>query len=126
MNAWIPRNISLPQAPTIGASQTDVPVSKKFTITHGGSTNLVISIKASSVTAGAGITAKLRSQVGVNTPLDSKSVSITSNGMSYIKLNINISGDQTYLPLLSIGEVVLSTGVGSSIMVDEVNVLQED
>lgn len=126
MNAWIPRLVSLPTAPVIGASQTDVAVSNKFTITAGGSTSMVVAIKASGVTAGAGITAKLRSSIGNNTPVDSKTAAITTNGIVLIKLNINISADQTHLPLLSIGEVVLTTGAGSAATIDAVWVLQED
>lgn len=127
MNAWIPRLVSLPLSPTVvGASTTNTPISKTFTITHGGSTNIVIAIKASSVTAGAGITAKLRTGIGANTPVDSKTVSITADGIAYIKLNVNISADQTHLPLLSIGEVVLTTGAGSAATIDAVWVLQED
>lgn len=127
MNAWIPRLVSLPQSPTVvGASATNTPISKTFTITSGGSTSLVVAIKASSVTAGAGITAKLRTGIGNNTPVDSKTAAITADGIVLIKLNINIAADQTHLPLLSIGEVVLTTGAGSAATIDAVWVLQED
>jgi phage-related protein len=127
MNAWIPRLVSLPLAPTtVGASQTNVAVSKRFAITAGGSTNMVVAIKTSSVTAGAGITAKLRTSIGDNTAVDSKTASITADGIAYIKLNVNISANQTYLPLLSIGEVVLTTGAGSTATIEAVWVLQED
>jgi hypothetical protein len=87
---------------------------------------MVIAIKASSVTAGAGITAKLRSSIGENTPVDAKTVSIAADGIVYLKLDINISGDQTHLPLLSLGEIVLTTGAGSAATIDAVWVLQED
>lgn len=127
MNAWIPRLVSLPQSPTVvGASATNTPISKAFTITAGGSTSMVVAIKASGVTAGAGITAKLRSAIGNNTPVDSKTVAITTDGIVYIKLNVSISADQTHLPLLSIGDVVLTTGAGSAATIDAVWVLQED
>lgn len=127
MNAWIPRLISLPQSPTVvGASATDSPISKTFTITSGGSTSMVVAVKASGVTVGAGITAKLRTGIGNNTAVDSKTVSITANGIALIKLNINIAADQTHLPLLSIGEVVLTTGAGSAATIDAVWVIQED
>lgn len=124
MNAWSPNTATLPNLQPIGASQTNVPISKKFPITAGGSKNLVICI---SVSAASGtVTAKLRTSIGSGTPVDSKTVSITAAGDYYIKLNSDLLADQTYLPLLSLGEVVVSTAAGASVTVTSVQSLQEE
>ena len=126
MNAWIPRLISLPNPPVVGAAATNTPISSPFTITAGGSTSMVLAISASAVTAGAGITAKLRTRIGPQVAVDSKTVAITANGIAYLKLNVSIAADQTYLPLLSIGELVVTTGAGSAVTIDAAWVIQED
>lgn len=126
MNAWIPRLISLSNPPVVGASATNTPISSTFTITAGGSTSMVLAMSASSVTAGAGITAKLRTRIGPQVAVDSKTVAITGNGIVYIKLDVNIVADQTHLPLLSIGELVVTTGAGSAVTIDAAWLLQED
>jgi len=87
---------------------------------------MVLAIQASAVTVGAGITAKLRTRIGQQVAVDSKTVAITGNGIAYIKLNVNIAADQTHLPLLSIGELVVTTGAGSAVTIDAVWVIQED
>jgi hypothetical protein len=124
MNAWIPNTVTLPGLSAIGASQTDAPVSKKFPITAGGSKNIVICI---SVSAASGtVTGKLRTSLGTGTPVDSKTVSITGAGNFYIKLNSDLLADQTFLPLLSLGEVVVTTAGASSVTVTSVQTLQEE
>lgn len=124
MNAWSPNTATLPNLQPIGASQTNVPISKKFPITAGGSKNLVVCI---SVSAASGtVTAKLRTSIGSGTPVDSKTVSITAAGDYYIKLNSDLLADQTYLPLLSLGEVVVTTAAGASVTVTAVQTLQEE
>lgn len=124
MNAWIPNTVTLQGLSAIGASLTNAPISKKFPITAGGSKNIVVCI---SVSAASGtVTAKLRSSLGVGTPVDAKTVSITGAGDFYIKLNNDVSGDQAYLPLLSLGEVVVTTGAASSVTVTAVQTLQEE
>ena len=124
MNAWIPNTVTLPGIAPIGASETDAPISKKFPITAGGSKNLVIGI---SVSAASGtVTAKLRSSFGSGTPVDSKTVSITGAGDFYIKLNSDVSGDQSYLPLLSLGDVVVTTSTASSVTVTSVQTVMEE
>jgi hypothetical protein len=124
MNAWIPNTVTLQGLSAIGASQTNAPISRKFPITAGGSKNIVVCI---SVSAASGtVTAKLRSSLGVGTPVDAKTVSITGAGDFYIKLNNDVSGDQAYLPLLSLGEVVVTTGAASSVTVTAVQTLQEE
>lgn len=124
MNAWIPNTVTLPGLSAIGASQTDAPISKKFPITAGGSKNIVICISASA--ASGTVTAKLRTSLGTGTAVDSKTVTITGAGNFYIKLNNDVAGDQAYLPLLSLGEVVVTTAAASSVTVTSVQTLQEE
>ena len=124
MNAWIPNIVTLPGLSAIGASQTDAPISKKFPITAGGSKNLVICIAVSA--ASGTVTAKLRTSLGSGTPVDSKTVSITGAGNFYIKLNSDLLADQTYLPLLSLGDVVITTASASSVTVTSVQSLMEE
>lgn len=124
MNAWIPNTVTAPGLAAIGASQTNVPISKKFPITAGGSKNMVVCI---SVSAAAGtVTAKLRTSFGSGTPVDSKTVSVTGAGDFYIKLNSDVAGDMTYLPLLSLGEIVVTTAGASSVTVTSVQTLMEE
>lgn len=124
MNAWIPNTVTLQGLGAIGASQTDAPISRKFPITAGGSKNLVICI---SVSAASGtVTAKLRSSLGVGTPIDAKTVSITGAGNFYIKLNSNVDTTAGLLPLLSLGEVVVTTAPASAVTVTAVQSLQEE
>jgi hypothetical protein len=128
MNAWIPREVTLPAGtPTVGASQTDKAISKPYRITAGGALNCVIAVTTSNTTVAAGITAKLRSSVNAEgTFVDSKTVAITGDGTFYIKLQTNAAGDQTHLPLLSVGDVVITTGAGDTVDINKVEVLQED
>ncbi len=124
MNAWSPNTSTLPNLTSVAASQTDVPISKKFPITAGGSKNLVVCI---TTTAASGtVTAKLRTSIGSGTPVDAKTVSITGAGNFYIKLNNDVALDQQYLPLLSLGEVVVTTAAGASVTVSAVQTLQEE
>lgn len=125
-NAWVPVQIDLVPGTTLGASVSNSVVSKEFRITAGGAAKLVLALKASSVTAGAGITAKLQTAMNSYTWVDSKTVSVTGNGEFYIKLLAENSSDQTYLPLLSKGRLVVTTGAGSAITIDSCYVLVED
>lgn len=124
MNAWVPNTVTLPNLGPIGASQTAVPVSKKFPITAGGSKNIVICISVSAVTGT--IDATLRTSLGTATAVNAKAITISSTGNSYIKLNSDVAGDQTHLPLLSLGEIIVDTGAGEAITITSVQVLQED
>jgi hypothetical protein len=123
-NGWAPKNVVLSGLVPLGASQSNAPVSNVFSLSAGGAIDgLVIALSCSGVTAGAGITAKLQS--GLNgTFYDSKTVAITGNGVFFITLLGNKAADQTYLPLLAAGQVVVTTGAGSAVSVDMVQVLQ--
>lgn len=109
---------------TVGASQTNSPLSKEYAVTASGALHHVVAIDVSAATVTTGITAKLQSAIG-STWQDAKTVAITTTGRVYIKLNIEVSGDQTYLPLLNKARVVVSTGSGDSVTVSAVWVLQE-
>lgn len=129
MNAWIPNTVTLQGLGTIAANQIDVPVSKKFPITAGGSKNIVVSV---SFTASAAATykVKLRSSFGNNGTEDAKEVSkvVAAPGAVTViyRLNNDVSGDQQYLPLLSLGEVVFTTPAGGAASGIVVQTLQEE
>lgn len=110
----------------IGASLA-VVASEEFRISQSGSLNLIVGIRCASVTAGAGITAKLQSSFYGQADADwrdGNSVSISGNGWVYIRMNIQTSGDQALLPLSDVGRVVVTTGAGSAVTVVAVEVLQ--
>lgn len=123
MNGWSAQDYALGST-VVGASASNSPVTKEFPITAGGALNMVIAIDASAVTVGTGITAKLQTAIG-STWQDSKTVAIAANGRVYIKLNIEVAGDQTFLPSLNKGRVVITSGAGDTATVASVNVLQE-
>jgi hypothetical protein len=128
MNGWAVKEVGAypAGAQTVGASQTDTPISLEgWPITAGGATKgLVVKVKVSSVTASTGITAKLQTAIGDDYE-DSKTVDIDDDGSFYIRLLPTVSGDQTYLPLLNKGRVVLTTGSGDTATIESVGVLQE-
>lgn len=110
-----------------GAGVTAVAASEEFRISHAGSLNLLVGIKCASVTAGAGITAKLQSSFYGQADADwqdGNSVSVTGNGWFYIRMSIQVSSDQTKLPLADVGRIVVTTGAGSAATVTAVEVLQ--
>lgn len=125
---YAPENVVLSTSSpaAYGASLTNQVVSKEFRISPGGSCRLVLALDTSAVTAGAGITAKLQTAVDDFTWVDSKTVAVTATGDFYIKLAIEIAADQTFLPLLAKGRVVVTTGAGSAVTFDAIWVLQED
>lgn len=126
MNGWSAKDVTLATGQVVGASQTDavISISDGYAITANGALNCVVKVKLSSVTVGTAITAKLQTAIGSDW-VDSKTASVSGNGAVYIKLQTAASGDQTYLPLLNKGRVVLTTGSGDTATVDSVEVLQE-
>lgn len=127
MNGWVSKDQKNDNVSTVGASQTDSVISKEnFSITARGALNFVVHVKTSSTTVAAGITAKLQTRTNTQHAWqDSKTVSVTGNGSFFIKLQTNASGDQSFLPLLAAGRVVISTGVGDTVDIDAVEILQE-
>lgn len=121
---YVPRNVSLPVSPISGVV-TDEVVSKPFAITAPGSLHLVVKILAEDVAATGTITAKLQTAID-NEWEDSKTVAISADGSFYIKLLAEASGDQTHLPLLGVGRVVITTtNAADEVTVTGVMVLQE-
>lgn len=123
MNGWSSKSVAKPTVISgVVANQVATVV---YPITAGGSLNKVIKIKASSVTVVGSITAKLQTAIS-NDWVDSKTVTISANGDFYIKLNIEVAGDQTFLPLLNAGRVVVTTtNAGDAVTIDSVDILQE-
>lgn len=123
MNGWAPNNVEIVK--TYSGVLTNEPISKEFPITAGGSKNMVIKVKASAVTAVGTLTLKLQSALG-NDWVDAKTTTISSAGSVYIRLNIEVAGDQTFLPLLNKGRIVLTTtNAGDSLALTSVEILQE-
>lgn len=124
MNGWAPKNVEL-QRPAISGVVTNSPITVEFPIYSGGALNMVLKIKAAGVTVVGAITAKLQTALGADW-VDSKTVSVTATGDFYIKLNIEVAADQTFLPLLSRGRVVVTTtNAGDAMGITSVEVVQE-
>ena len=122
---YSPDNI-LP-SPSSQAASLGAALGREFRISYSGSKNILIGVKCSGVTTGAGISVKLQSSFGGNTNADWKdanSASITGNGWVYIRMNVQNSTDQALLPLADVGRLYLTTGAGSSLTVDAAYVLQ--
>lgn len=129
MNAWVPNTVTLQGLGTVPVNQTDYVVSKKFGITAGGSKNIVIAVSFTASAAGT-YKVKLRTSLGTWATVDAKEVSSSIGGAGaaviYLKLNSDVSGDQAFLPLLSLGEVVMSTPAGGTAASVVVQSLQEE
>jgi len=124
MNGWTASSYKLQSLGPVSGVVTNLAASTEFPITAGGSTSMVIKITSSNVTVVGSITAKLQSAIGADW-VDAKTVTITASGASYIKLNVNIAADQTHLPLLNRGRIVLTTtNAGDQITVSDVRVVQ--
>ncbi len=88
---------------------TNQVVSDEFNIYSAGSLNLVIRAAVSGVDVdNGGSTLKLQTAIG-DAWEDSKTADVTVDGYVYIRLNVQDADDQTYLPLLSKGRVVITT-----------------
>jgi hypothetical protein len=127
MNGWSAKDVTLNKAPLISVSGvvTNKPISIQYPLTSGGALHHVVKITVSGVTVAGSITAMLQTAIG-NDWQNSKTVSITANGIYYIKLNVEASGDQTYLPLLNKAQIVLSTtNAGDAVTINEVDELHE-
>lgn len=122
-NGYAPQEIGI-TSKVVGASLTNEPISREFHVTANGSLNLVVKLKVAAVTVGAGITAKLQTAIDGDW-VDAKTVAVTATGDFYIKLQAAVAGDQAFLPLLSAGRLVLTTGAGSTATVTSVNVLED-
>jgi hypothetical protein len=100
-------------------------ITQEFPITAGGALNFVAKITTSSVTVVGSITAKLQTAIGSDW-VDAKTATISASGSVYIKLNVEVAADQTHLPLLNRGRIVVTTtDAGDELTVEDVRVLQE-
>lgn len=123
MNGWSAKEVSIPTV--VSGIVTNQVVSLPYPISAGGALNCVLKIAASGVTVAGTITAKLQTAIGSDW-VDSKTVTVSANGNFYIKLNVEVTADQTFLPLLNQGRVVLTTtNAGDAVSIDAINVLQE-
>lgn len=121
----IATNIS---GPTVyGASLSAEVISRPSAVTAGGSTSIRLDVVASSVTVGGGITVALQTRAGgtwTTVASSNASKSITANGVTTLSLLANRAADQADLPLGEQVRVILTTGVGSSIQIDNIEILQ--
>lgn len=125
MNGWSSTDYAIKnQGPVSGIA--DQPISKIFSITAGGAVKgMVIKVKVSGVTNVGTQTLKLQTGNGGEW-VDSKTATFTANGDVYIKLLAAKAADQTYLPLLDAGQVVLTqTDAGDVATIVSCEVLQE-
>ncbi len=109
-------------APITGAAST--VISDVINTTEHGRFGLVVSVRTSLVTAGAGITFIVQESVF---PSDAgswsnvkTSAAISAAGYTHLKISHTITADQPLLPLLPFIRVVLETGAGSVVTVNNV------
>lgn len=126
MNGWSAKDVTKNAGRVISGIVTNQAISVEgWPVTAGGSKAMVIKVKASAVTVVGAITAKLQTAIGPDY-VDSKTVAISATGAFYIKLLDTVAGDQTFLPLLNKGQVVVSsTNAGDTLTIDSVEILQE-
>lgn len=125
MNGWSATDISL-QGKQVSGVVSNSPLTKEASVTAGGSRNGILRLVVSGVTQVGTITPKLQTAIG-NTWVDVKSGSaITADGSQYIRWNIEVSGDQSVLPLLDkLRVVVTTTNASDALTVSSCELLQE-
>lgn len=124
MQGWSATDFALVSPPIAGVVANS-PVSREISITAGGSRNNKVKLVVSGVTVVGSITAKFQSAIGDDW-VDAKTVTVTGNGNFYISHNIEVTGDQGFLPLLNKGRVVITTtNAGDAVTVANVYFLQE-
>lgn len=113
--------------PTVGASETNLPIAE-FSTDWESSLHFRLDMVCSSVTVGAGITAKLQDRAfgGSYEDLSSAnaSVSVTGNGTFSITLFIERTADQVDLPIKKSCRLVITTGAGSAVTFDNISIQQ--
>jgi len=125
MSGWASTDISL-QGKTVSGVKTNEPLTKESNVTAGGALNGVLKLVVSGVTQVGTITPKVQTAVG-NDWVDVKSGSaITADGTQYIRWNIEVSGDQSVLPLLNkLRVVVTTTNASDTLTVSSCELLQQ-
>jgi hypothetical protein len=78
----------------------------------------------SGTAAGGAVDLKLQTAVNGNSWTDVKATTLTGVGVAYIRLLAEAAADQAVMPLLSKCRIVATTGVGESIVVNSLLVLQ--
>lgn len=100
-------------------------VSREFPISAGGSLNIAIKMVATGVAQTGTITMKFQTAIGDDWVDTGKTASITANGTTYFKMNVQAAGDQSAMPLLNKGRIlVITTNAADAITVSKVEVLQ--
>lgn len=110
-------------AQAVAQSQTNQAVTKSFMMSSEDSLFFLAKIKTSSTTVAAAITAKLQESYDGSTWEDVGSpanVSITGDGTFEISLNNGVAADAAVLPTWQHCRVVVTTGAGDSVTIDNV------
>lgn len=124
--AWIVDDLSIKPSTVYGASLTKEPISKNVRIQQGDGP-LLVDIKASDVTVATGITAFLQdSSDGFTTVNNKKSVAITADGTFTISLLADLAGDQSHYPIRNSLRIVLDTGAGDTVTIDEIRIIRPE
>jgi hypothetical protein len=110
-NGWSAKNVALAGA-AVSGTQTAV-VTQEFPNSAGGALNGIIKLKVSGLTGT--VTAKLQTANGSDW-VDVKSASVSGTD-TYIRWNIEVSGDQAVLPLLNKCRVQLIAATGTATVV---------
>ncbi len=114
-------------APSVGASETDLPIAE-FSCDFESALNFRADVVCSSVTAFTGITVKLqhRAVEGAYANLSSAngSVAVTGNGTFSIVLHVQRAADQADLPLRKQCRLVVTTGAGDAVTFDNIIIQQ--
>lgn len=125
MNGWSAKDVALSNKAVSGVVANE-PITKEFPIYSGGALNGIIKLKVSGVTQVGTITPKLQTAIGSDWVDVKSGTAITANGIQYIRWNIEVAADQTVLPLLNSGRVVLTTtNAGDRVSIDSCDFLQE-
>ncbi len=109
-------------AQAVSASATNQVVSDVFRLSHADSLWFRARVKFSSQTVAVGVTAKLQTNSHIDGVwLDSKTLALTgASGTFEFKLLKEDTNDQTYLPLLSLARIVITTGAGDATTIDSI------
>lgn len=107
----------------VGASATNQVVSNVFPMSTQDSLYFLAKIVCTTVTAAAGITAKLQESWNGATWEDvgnRAQVSVTTDGNFEISILATDSSDAAQLPIWALGRIVVTTGAGDAVTVTEV------
>jgi len=129
-NSYTPQDFRL-KSPTLvlGASVTNEPISREIGLTSKGSLNLRVDIVSTAVTAGAGISVKLQmrslnSESWADLAGANATVAISAAGSVSMTQLVERAADQPNMPLKKMLRVVITTGAGSAVTINEVRVSQ--